>query len=110
MISKFFAKFKALRPAETLIADEKEIRSTYRYWRIRTLYSCFFGYAVFYFCRVNLPMAIPLMQEELGYSKTALGTIASALFIMYGIGKFINGIMADRANPRYFMAFGLLLS
>ena len=110
MISKFFSNFKALRPAETLITDEKEIQSTYRYWRIRTLYSCFIGYAIFYFCRVNISMAIPAMETDLGYSKTKLGLIVSALQIMYGIGKFCNGILADRSNPRYFMAFGLFLS
>ncbi len=110
MISKFFGKFKALRPAETLITDEEEIQSTYRYWRIRTLYSCFIGYVVFYFCRVNISMAIPAMETDLGYSKTKLGLIVSALQIMYGIGKFCNGILADRSNPRYFMAFGLFLS
>jgi glycerol-3-phosphate transporter len=110
VISSFFSQFKALPPAETLVTDEKEIQSTYRYWRIRTLYSCFIGYAIFYFCRVNISMAIPAMEEDLGYSKTKLGLIVSALQIMYGIGKFTNGILADRANPRYFMAFGLLLS
>ena len=110
MISRLLDKFKALPPSQSPITDEEQIKATYRRWRIRTLYSCFFGYTVFYFCRLNLSMAIPRMQEELGYSKTALGTIGSALLIMYGIGKFINGIMADRANPRYFMAFGLLLS
>jgi len=110
MISDFFNLFKARPPSDTLITDEEEIRSTYTYWRRRVLYSCFIGYAVFYFCRVNISMAIPYMEESLGYSKTQIGWIVSALQIMYGIGKFGNGIMADRSNPRYFMAFGLFLS
>jgi glycerol-3-phosphate transporter len=103
-------KFKALPPAESQIENENEIDTLYRYWRLRILYSCFIGYAVFYFCRVNISMAIPAMQETLGYSKTQLGAIVSALQIIYGIGKFGNGILADRANPRYFMAIGLFLS
>ncbi len=103
-------KFKALPPSEHLIADEEEIHSTYRYWRLRILYSCFIGYAVFYFCRVNISMALPYMEESLGYSKTQLGLIVSAHQIIYGIGKLSNGILADRANPRHFMAFGLFLS
>jgi sugar phosphate permease len=55
-------------------------------------------------------MAIPVMERELGYSKTELGLIVSSLQIVYGLGKFGNGILADRANPRFFMAAGLLLS
>jgi len=39
-----------------------------------------------------------------------LGLIVSALQIAYGIGKFANGILADRSNPRYFMALGLFAS
>lgn len=110
MISRLLDKFKALPPSQSPITDKDQIKATYRRWRIRTLYSCFIGYAVFYLCRVNIGMAIPAMQADLGYSKTKLGLIVSALQIMYGIGKFSNGILADRSNPRYFMAFGLFLS
>ncbi len=55
-------------------------------------------------------MAIPVMERQLGYSKTELGLIVSSLQVLYGLGKFGNGVLADRANPRYFMATGLLLS
>lgn len=95
---------------EEPITDRQEIDQLYRYWRLRILYSCFFTYAVFYFCRVNIGMALPAMEQSLGYTKVQLGIITSALQIAYGIGKFGNGILADRANPRYFMALGLFLS
>jgi MFS transporter, OPA family, sugar phosphate sensor protein UhpC len=97
-------------PAAAAIVSPAEIDAAYRYWRPRILYSSFAGYAVFYFCRVNISMAIPQMQAELGYSKTQLGAVASALQLTYGLGKFGNGILADRTNPRYFMALGLVLS
>src|SRR3954470_7648482 len=97
-------------PAAPVIADAAEVDATYRYWRTRILYSSFLGYAVFYFCRVNISMAIPQMQADLGYSKAQLGLVASALQLTYGLGKFGNGILADRTNPRVFMALGLLLS
>ncbi|MDO8540022.1 MAG: MFS transporter [Opitutaceae bacterium] len=92
------------------LTDPAEINSRYRYWRTRILYASFFGYAVYYFCRVNISMAIPQMQSDLGYSKSQIGLIVSGLQLAYGLGKFANGILADRANPRYFMALGLLLS
>jgi glycerol-3-phosphate transporter len=110
MIRAIIDRFRALPAATEPLTDENEINRNYRYWRIRILYSCFIGYAVFYFCRVNISMAIPRMQESLGCSKAELGLIVSALQIMYGIGKFGNGVLADRANPRYFMALGLLFS
>src|SRR4051812_49114239 len=87
-------------PAAPPLNDPAEIDATYRHWRTRILYSSFAGYAVFYFCRVNISMAIPQMQADLGYSKTQLGWLASALQITYGLGKFGNGILADRTNPR----------
>ena len=77
---------------EEPITDRQEIDQLYRYWRLRILYSCFFTYAVFYFCRVNIGMALPAMEQSLGYTKVQLGIITSALQIAYGIGKFGNGI------------------
>lgn len=55
-------------------------------------------------------MALPAMQENLSLNKVQLGLIVSGLQITYGIGKFLNGVIADRSNPRFIMATGLLLS
>src|SRR4051794_12771221 len=108
----FPALLDKLRPAPpgTPLTDPGEIDATYRYWRTRILYTSFLGYAVYYFGRVNISMAIPQMQADLGYSKTEIGFVVSGLQVAYGLGKFGNGILGDRANPRYFMALGLLLS
>ena len=81
-----------------------------RYWRRRILWAATVTYAIYYFCRVNISIAIPFLQHSLGYSKTELGLIVSGLQVVYGLGKFLNGLIADRTNPRYFMALGLLLS
>lgn len=68
------------------------------------------GYAIFYFCRKNFSMAMPSFLSDLGYTKTDLGIILTLFSIVYGFAKFFNGILADRANPRYFMAIGLFFS
>lgn len=73
-------------------------------------YSMFAGYAVFYFCRKNISAALPAMSQALGYTNTQLGVLGSVLYATYGFGKFFNGVLADKANIRFFMAFGLLLS
>ena len=85
-------------------------RKSLGYWQKRVLWGATVAYTIYYFCRVNISIAIPLMQQALGASKTELGFVASALQIAYGTGKFVNGIVGDRSNPRYFMAAGLLLS
>src|SRR5690242_11437597 len=77
------------------------------YWQKRILWGATIAYTIYYFCRVNISIAIPLMQHALGASKTQLGFVASALQIAYGTGKFVNGVVGDRSNPRYFMAAGL---
>jgi OPA family sugar phosphate sensor protein UhpC-like MFS transporter len=70
----------------------------------------FVAYGVLYFCRKNISAALPVMSKDLGYSNLELGILGSTLYITYGIGKFMNGIVADRANVRTFMASGLILS
>lgn len=104
-----FAFLKAQAP-KTQIADPEAVKSTYRHWRIRTMYAMFVGYAIFYFVRKNLSAATPGMIADLSYSKTQIGAIWSVLYLTYGVSKFVNGIIGDRANPRYFMAIGLFLS
>src|SRR4051812_22610079 len=96
--------------ARVLPNRQEEVHTQYRHWRKRVLYSVFVGYACYYFCRVNISMALPYLEKELHFDKVQLGLIVSALQITYGIGKFLNGILADRSNPRYVMALGLFFS
>ena len=96
------------KPVE--FASEEAMRSTYAYWRTRQLYTTFIGYAVFYFVRKNFPLAMPGMESALHLSKADLGKMLTWHDIVYGISKFLNGILADRSNPRYFMSLALILS
>lgn len=89
-------------------AETKSIKELYIYWQNRILITVTFGYACFYWVRMNFSMAMPSMIEELGYTKTDLGLIISIWSIIYGVGKFMNGYFSDRSNARYFMSIGLL--
>ena len=82
----------------------------YRYWEWRTIIVLFFGYALFYFVRKNLGMAIPAMEAELGISKTHLGIFLTLHSIIYGFSRFVNGMLVDRFSKRKIMALGLLLT
>ncbi|MGE0489089.1 MAG: MFS transporter [Vulcanimicrobiota bacterium] len=95
---------------ERLSGSPEEVQTSYRYWRIRQLYTTFIGYAVYYFVRKNISVAMPLMEKDLGISKSSLGGFLTLHDLLYGCSKFLNGMLADRSNPRYFMAIGLGVS
>src|SRR6187551_3613961 len=82
----------------------------YRYWQRRTLIATMIGYAAYYFVRKNLSVAMPAMQQDLGITKSDLGLFLTLHGLLYGVSKFVNGFLGDRANARYFMITGLLLS
>ncbi len=100
------------RAAKTIppIKDPAEVDSLYRYWRIRMMYATLIGYALFYFTRTNLAFALPGIETDLGISKASLGLFLTLHGLLYGVSKFVNGLLGDRANVRHFMAAGLLLS
>src|SRR4051812_49091475 len=99
-----------LPPAAPAISDPAEIDRLYRYWRLRVMYSMTTGYALFYLLRKNLSMAAKPMIDEFGFSNTQWGLMLSVATIVYAISKYLSGVIGDRANPRYLMAGGLLLS
>lgn len=108
MIKRFIQKMKMV-PAAKRITDPEVLKKSYRYWRIRAFYGVFFGYAFFYICRMNFSVAKPSLLE-VGYTKTQLGLLGSLFYIIYAVAKFSNGVLCDKANPRYFMALGLFLA
>ncbi|EKD51433.1 MAG: hypothetical protein ACD_62C00255G0002 [uncultured bacterium] len=105
----FFSFIKTPAPI-TPLTDQSVIDKTYKKHRLQNLYSMIIGYAAFYFVRKNFSIALPILLKETGFSKTDFGFILTAFSIVYGFGKFFNGVLADKLNARYFMAFGLLCS
>ncbi len=97
-------------PDQDRISDAQVIDSQYKYWRVRILYSMWLGYAIFYFTRNCLQYALPIMQKDLHLAYTQIGLIFTIFSIVYGVSKFFSGAMADRSSPRYFMAFGLIIT
>lgn len=105
----FFSIFTPDPHTET-IQDQDAVKKQYGYWRIRVFYSMFIGYAFYYFTRKSFTFAMPALMQDLGLNKSELGVLGSVMAITYGISKFVNGIIGDRSNPRYFMAVGLILT
>lgn len=97
---------RAQRPIAPL-DDKPKVDRLYRHYRVRMMVTMMLGYAAFYLVRKNFSMAMPVFLEELGYTRTDLGLMLGLFSIIYGVGKFGNGMLADRSNPRFFMAIGL---
>lgn len=102
--------FEPAPPAAKPLTDPDEIRSSYRLWQRRVLISTIIGYATFYFVRKNLSIAMPLMERDLGISKSGLGLFLTLHGVLYGVAKFANGFFGDRCNARAFMVVGLAAS
>ena len=75
-------------------------------WRM--LFATMIGYTLFYFMRKNFSFAMPGLQQDCGISKSMLGNFLFWGGIVYGLSKFINGIVGDRVNPKRMLCFGLL--
>lgn len=101
--------FLSAPPAAPRLPEEK-INPTYKKLRASVFMGIFIGYAGFYLIRNNVSLVGPLLKTELGYDKVALGVIANAVLISYGLSKFFMATLSDRSNARYFLPLGLALS
>ena len=91
----------------SLFEDRKTDLAFHRMqWRM--LFATMIGYTLFYFMRKNFSFAMPGLQQDCGISKSMLGNFLLAGGIVYGISKFVNGIVGDKVNPRKMLCFGLL--
>jgi OPA family glycerol-3-phosphate transporter-like MFS transporter/OPA family sugar phosphate sensor protein UhpC-like MFS transporter len=107
---KLLGIFRPAPPAASMLTNPAEIAQKYRAWRTRVLVFSILGYATFYFVRKNLGIAMPLMGKSLHIDKVAFGTFLTLHGVIYGVSKFGNGFLADRANARVFMAVALFAS
>lgn len=93
-----------------LASDPTLLGHQYRAWQRRVLLSSIVGYAAFYFVRKNLSVAMPVMESDLGITKSQLGLFLTLHGVLYGISKFANGFLGDRSNARAFLVVGLVIS
>ena len=103
----FFAPAPAIEP---LHLSEEETKSKFLMWRLRVVFACIVGYALFYFVRKNLSVAMPMMGKDLHITKSDLGLFLTLHGVIYGVARFANGFLADRSNARRFMIVGLVAS
>ena len=90
--------------------EAAEINRKFRFCRSRQVSIMLLGYALFYVCRLAFSATKKSMIEQGAYTAKEIGYVGSAMLIAYAVGKIVNGFLADRANIRRMMAFGLFVS
>ncbi len=77
-------------------------------WRARIFSLVWVTYFAYYLCRYNMPIVANQMCETFSWDESQIGKIFSALLLMYAIGQFINGQLADRFGTRLIASLGIL--
>ncbi len=90
--------------------NRAQVDRLYRRHRLRILIAITLGYGLAYTCRLALSVVKKPLLDEGIFSAVELGLIGAALFYAYAFGKLVNGFLADHANMKVFLAFGLLMS
>lgn len=95
--------------AKAIKFPKKEILPRYYKMRTWSLSGVFIGYMGYYLVRNNITLSTPFIQNQLDLSKSDIGTITGSMLIAYGISKGAMSVISDKADPKKYMALGLIL-
>lgn len=99
-----------LRPRSSKAhVPQDRITKVYRSLRRQTLLGITIGYACFYIVRNNFALSTPFLKADLDLSAAQVGLLSSYMLIAYGLSKGYMSSLADKADPKRFMALGLIL-
>src|SRR5574344_39718 len=101
--------YRISKPASSKVSAA-DVPEVYKSLRAKTFWGAVVAYSLYYVCRMTLSVVKqPIIDDGL-FTAGQLGIIGSSLLIVYAVGKFTNGFIADYCNVKRFMATGLLLS
>lgn len=103
-------RYFAAGPDASALTDPGRIDRLYRRNRTGIMLAITLGYGLGYTCRLGLSVVKKPLIDAGIFTAEDLGTIGSAIFYAYAFGKLINGFLADHANVRRFLSFGMLMS
>jgi len=101
--------YKISSPSEEKVSPEMA-DATYKRLRSRTFWGATAAYSLYYVCRLGLSVVKQPLIDDGVLTAGQLGLIGSAMLLVYAIGKFMNGFVADYCNVKRFMATGLFIS
>lgn len=70
---------------------------------------CYLAYSSIYIARVNLSMASPTLVSTEMLDTEKVGLLFGAFAAVFAVGRLINGIFSDKAQPFIMISGGLLL-
>ncbi len=85
-----------------------EVTTDLRSWQRRIFATVWITYFAYYLCRYNMPMAKSRLSDTYGWDAAQIGIIFTALTVMYAVGQFVNGQLADRFGTRAMASLGVL--
>ncbi|MCS4534357.1 MFS transporter [Neisseria montereyensis] len=86
-----------------------DVEKKFKSFQIQSLVGVFIGYMCYYLVRNNFVFSTPYIQKDLDLSNAQIGLLTSLMLITYGVSKGFMSILADKSNPKIFMATGLIL-
>ena len=93
---------------DSLLLPTPEQLKRLKRWRTSTFWVMLIGYIGYYLIRGNLPVALPLLSQEFGYSNTQLGYILTFSELFYALGKFTMGPIADQYGGKKLFMLGMI--
>ena len=90
------------------MSHSKDSSNILRSWQHRIFATVWITYFSYYLCRYNMSMAKSSMCTAYGWSAEDFGTVFTALTLMYALGQFVNGQLADRFGTRVIASIGVL--
>ncbi len=91
-----------------LVEPTTEQYARLKRWRLSTFWVMLIGYIGYYLIRGNLPVAMPLLSKEFGFSNTQLGYILTFSELFYALGKFTTGPLADQIGGKKIFMLGIV--
>lgn len=79
----------------------------------KLMWTVWYTYGVFYFCRTNISAAVPGLKESvesggLGLSATEVSYILAGTKMAYAAGQLLNGQLSEQLSPRIMLSIGML--
>ena len=102
--------FFAPLPPRPVTLPPSEVDRRFTFMRYRQVAVMLVVYALFYVCRLAFSATKTTLIEQNIYSAQELGYVGAAMLWAYAIGKVVNGFLADHANVKRFVGFGLFIT